>query len=251
MTGAEKVAPLYFDDFVRALESATTLDASKQVLQRSIEALGFVSFDYGHGFLKRPSPISTEDAVFQLHLSTFDWAEYYISQGYQHVDRATLTSLTRATPWLYWDVIGREPENDLQRRMENDVLERVSSGLAIPVHGVGLRFGQMHLGSQLPRTEFERLDREIRPIAALIAAYFHEHVRKLLGRENGAPDLSERERECLLWASRGKTAWEIAAILSISERTARAHIGAALRKLDVRTRTQAVARAIATGLISP
>jgi LuxR family quorum sensing-dependent transcriptional regulator len=62
-------------------------------------------------------------------------------------------------------------------------------------------------------------------------------------------ELTERERACLQWAAQGKTGWEIATILGITERTVKKHLGTAMRKLSAATRTEAVAQAIAKGLL--
>lgn len=62
-------------------------------------------------------------------------------------------------------------------------------------------------------------------------------------------DLNEREVECLTWTARGKTSIEIAAILGVSKRTVDFHIDNACRKLNVASRTQAVAKAITSRLI--
>ena len=69
---------------------------------------------------------------------------------------------------------------------------------------------------------------------------------------SGKPEiqLTEREREVLTWAARGKTSAEIAAILGVRERTVNFHCDRAMRRLDVTNRTQAVAKAIAQGLAS-
>lgn len=61
--------------------------------------------------------------------------------------------------------------------------------------------------------------------------------------------LTPRELECLRWTMDGKTAWEVGAILSITERTAVLHISNAMRKLDCSTKHQAVLKALRLGLI--
>jgi DNA-binding NarL/FixJ family response regulator len=63
--------------------------------------------------------------------------------------------------------------------------------------------------------------------------------------------LNEREVECLTWSARGKTSPEIAAILGLSKRTVNFHIENACRKLNVATRTEAVAKAASGRLIEP
>ena len=61
--------------------------------------------------------------------------------------------------------------------------------------------------------------------------------------------MTEREKEVLTWVGRGKTSAEIAIILGLSERTINFHCDQAMKRLDVINRTQAVAMAIARGLI--
>lgn len=54
--------------------------------------------------------------------------------------------------------------------------------------------------------------------------------------------LSPRERDCLVFVAQGKSDWEIGMILGVSKTTAHTHIENAKRKLDCRTRAQAVVR---------
>ena len=54
--------------------------------------------------------------------------------------------------------------------------------------------------------------------------------------------LSDRQREILHWMHEGKTNWEIAQILSLSELNVKYHINQIFLKLEVRSRAQAVAK---------
>ncbi len=61
--------------------------------------------------------------------------------------------------------------------------------------------------------------------------------------------LTARERECLRWASLGKTTWEIGRLVDISEHTARFHLRNACTKLAATNRQQAIAKAIQLGYL--
>jgi len=63
--------------------------------------------------------------------------------------------------------------------------------------------------------------------------------------------LSARERECLLWVSRGLSSREMAKRLGLSAKTVDFHIANAMSKLEVATRSHAVARAFTLGLLEP
>lgn len=74
-------------------------------------------------------------------------------------------------------------------------------------------------------------------------------------REVGVPtptahfQLSQRETECLQWAARGKTDWEIGQILSLSEKTVNIYIERAKAKYGARSRAQAIALAMSARLL--
>lgn len=61
--------------------------------------------------------------------------------------------------------------------------------------------------------------------------------------------LSVREREILRWAALGKTAAETAIILKLSERTVNFHINNCAKKLHVRTKTQALLKALSLNFL--
>ena len=69
-------------------------------------------------------------------------------------------------------------------------------------------------------------------------------------RKRAFKGLSAREIEVLKWMAAGKTNWEIARIIGVTERTVEFHVSQALRRLNAVTRTQAVAEAFRAKVIS-
>ena len=56
----------------------------------------------------------------------------------------------------------------------------------------------------------------------------------------------------LVWVNRyGKTSWEAAKILGITERTVNFHLNSAIRKTGCKNRYQAIARNVAAGQLRP
>lgn len=66
---------------------------------------------------------------------------------------------------------------------------------------------------------------------------------------NGEISLSERQIEILRWIYKGKTNWEIARILELSEDTVKYHVKYIRAKLGVTNRAQAVAKALSLRII--
>ncbi|MDW9776437.1 hypothetical protein GOA89_32640 [Sinorhizobium meliloti] len=65
------------------------------------------------------------------------------------------------------------------------------------------------------------------------------------------PSLTAREKECICWVAKGKSSWDIGAILGISECTVDSHIKIAMKKLGTGNRMVAAKKAKQLGLIAP
>ncbi len=97
-------------------------------------------------------------------------------------------------------------------------------------------------------------DEVTRVVAALqlFAVHAQEAAMRILlpaSQEAGLPSLTPRELETLRWTMEGKTAWEVAGVLGISERTAVLHANNAMHKLGCVNKHQAVLKALRLGLI--
>lgn len=71
------------------------------------------------------------------------------------------------------------------------------------------------------------------------------------GRLHGCADqrLTIREIEVLKWSAEGKTAGDIAIILSMKERTVHFHVANAVHKMGASNKISAVALAISSGVL--
>jgi DNA-binding CsgD family transcriptional regulator len=81
---------------------------------------------------------------------------------------------------------------------------------------------------------------------------YHE-LRDVCGLQRASPavHLSPRERECLDWVAKGKSAGEMAMIMGLSVETVRDHLKRVRGKLNASTRAQALMRAVELGMIGP
>jgi transcriptional regulator EpsA len=140
-------------------------------------------------------------------------------------------------------------------------LERFrASGLQnIAAHGV-YEYSRQHASyfsfHQMPEPLGERHKR----LLNLLVPHMHITLLRILhnlkSNANVSPahanrTLTVRELEVLAWVCEGKTSTEIASILGIASSTVRNQIQSILVKLRVSTRSQAAAKAIRKGLITP
>ena len=101
-----------------------------------------------------------------------------------------------------------------------------------------------------------RIDRDKRmeAILELVVPHLHQAFLRIAslkvdGDRKVYQTLSLKEKEVLKWLKQGKSTWNISAILKISERTVKFHVGNIMRKLDASSRTHAVAIAIEQRLV--
>ena len=125
------------------------------------------------------------------------------------------------------------------------------SGCSIPCNSYGY-FAVFSIANKTS-TKLSRLNESL-PINHFYANQMLESVLKISVAPTGTikkSDFSKREIECLYWGSEGKTAWEIAQILGISERTVVFHFSNATEKLNAANRQHAISKALLHGIVKP
>jgi DNA-binding CsgD family transcriptional regulator len=126
------------------------------------------------------------------------------------------------------------------------------TGIAMALHLPEGRHFQLGVDRDqpLPRSPAE-LQRVVADLQ-LFAVHAQDAAMRLLlpaTEQAERPALTPRELEALRWTMDGKTAWEVGAILGISERTAVLHVNNAMHKLGCVNKHQAVLKALRLGLI--
>lgn len=126
----------------------------------------------------------------------------------------------------------------------------------VAFHGMGWTNGQLkgYVSFSRVRIPFDNnlalyLDILLPHLLATLARVLANEARNRLDSRRPAGLVTPREVECLAWVRDGKTNDEIAAILGLSMLTVKNHLRHAMKKLVVRTRGQAVAKAIALGFL--
>ncbi len=148
-----------------------------------------------------------------------------------------------------------------QQIPQTETLFRHASKLGIPPEGISYpllapaaRAAALVISAPLPPAEIplflRSYGRDIQTLATLFHAAMIDTERSRRSVTKAELRLiTPREREVLRWAAAGKSYWEIAIILGITERTVRFFMSNARQKLDVVSNTQAIAEAVWRGLI--
>jgi DNA-binding NarL/FixJ family response regulator len=121
-----------------------------------------------------------------------------------------------------------------------DTDERILAAVRAGVQG--------YLLKGVPRDELFRAVRVVFQgeslLQPVVASKLMRHVR-----QPGRDRLTEREMEVLRLLAQGRTNREIAAALTVTERTAKFHVSSILAKLGADNRTEAVSIAVHEGLV--
>lgn len=179
----------------------------------------------------------------------------YRECGYIVIDPGVLYSYSHVVP-AYWDEIYDQtapgtPEHSLLQDLRAYGLR---SGVTLPVHGMNGELSLLNLAwDSVDQCTRVKTGRRIADAMYLAAHLYQSASRVCVHKHSGPPPepLTRREKECLMWCAEGKTSWETAQILSISERTVIFHLQNVNVKLGVSSRQQAVARATVRGIIMP
>jgi LuxR family transcriptional activator of conjugal transfer of Ti plasmids len=142
---------------------------------------------------------------------------------------------------------------DQRRFFEEAASFGIQGGVTMPIRGGFGGIAAFTLASDNRDLRPERLITSSKDVLRLIGLYFHTHLaaRQLTGQTSTVnPVLSQRERQCIAWAARGKTISDTAVLLGISPRTVTFHVENARRKLDATSIAQCVAEALRRRLLT-
>lgn len=154
---------------------------------------------------------------------------------------------TLPVDWSELPKVDRTTRNFFGEAMEFGVRQ---NGVSIPIrdhlHGKAV----LTLNSDLRIHEWRRYKRGILADAIYLGCLIQSDIVAEISSAAPGPRLSNREKEVLKWAAVGKTAWETAQIMTVSNSTVNHHLYNACAKLQVTNKTHAVAKAIRAQIIT-
>jgi DNA-binding CsgD family transcriptional regulator len=234
--------------YLDVMQSATTSDFSFQIV-RFAESLGFKTVTAT--VVTDHTPAYSE---FQTaHNAPADYVAWHEDSGLGSRD-PVMQHCKRAAVPIVWDqqTYVRSGAGDL---WEHQAQFGYSTGIALALHLPAGRHFLLGFDRDRPLSRSARsLTRTVAELQ-LFAVHAQDAAFRLFTPQaqpaaTGVPQLTPRELEALKWTMEGKTAWEVGAIMSISERTAVLHLQNAMHKLGCVNKHQAVLKALRSGLLS-
>lgn len=236
--------------------NASTSDDLKVLLSDVIASLGYRFF--GYHIIKHTALYEHCNARQSVGIFSYpeSWVKQYIAENYSLDDKVIELCLSRKAPFHWRTELKRSTMTAKQQHIMDEAAQAgLVDGYTLPLVS---RDGEIAILTVIPDPQLQNSDRQQynENLLYVIAQFFHVRALRIVMEEQLASKigrrrsfLSGRERETTLWISRGKSSWEVAQILGISEKSVEFYMESVKRKLEAANRTQAVVKALLLGLI--
>jgi DNA-binding CsgD family transcriptional regulator len=239
-------------EIFRFIELSNETKSLERIFDLLIEAASSEGFDRAaYGSVNYRERLRQADHIPQaiIHNYSREWHKSYVERKDWEIDPVLLFApqMVRAFPWKDFferNLISKHQGTFL--RMAEDAGLR--DGVSVPIHSAGGKVSVISFAASESGTVSSAQKRRLEVLASQFHIAFADLSNNSL-MTGEIVSISHRERDCLSWTAEGKSSWDISTILNISESTVNFHIKNAMRKLQTKSRTVAVIRAIRQGII--
>ncbi|UVO33108.1 LuxR family transcriptional regulator [Bradyrhizobium arachidis] len=228
-----------FQRYIDLLSSAEYADGFAEAMTITASELDLPCFAY----LAMPRRAGKKPLVISTY--PYKWVAHYVGSHYERLDPIITRALENTEPFRWGLDLSATSISPEQRQFLAEASEfGIRLGFTLPIHDEDGSVAALTFATDQRRPQFEKCIDLNASVLQLIARCFHSQVRRKLLRQLTIDGivLSPREVECLDWAAKGKSVWEIGLILGISHNTVAHYLRSARDKLGVRKVVQAVAR---------
>jgi LuxR family transcriptional regulator, quorum-sensing system regulator CviR len=238
-------------NFIEILHYAMQAETPDHVRDVLVRFQSHFSFTRALGGLVRLGPDQTFAGFGNVVNASYpdEWLYLYWKNGFAEIDPVFQSALkspgTQHWHEIYQNMSSEKEQEFITTARQFGLRDGITTGSVDQACGVA---------TFCSFASEEALDgKRLVPLVEYLGAYIHMALLKSVPKSLPQTDrcvkgLSSREVTILNWMKNGKTNWEIGKILGVSERTIRFHIESIFSKLEVTSRSQAVATAIEHGL---
>lgn len=234
--------------FAHIIEATGNADDMTTAMKAVTHELGFQYFALTH----HVDIVAMGGSAIRIHDYPAQWADYYDSQALGVSDPVHRASHVTSIGFCWSKMPRMIPLTARDRRILALGCEQgIGDGFTVPAHVPGEARGSCSFANEAGRPMPENM----LLLAQLAGAFAFEGARRLWSARGHLPDepvpvLTDRQRDCLLWAARGKSDWEISRILGVSEETVARHIKQGCERYGVNKRTLLAIRALFDGTLT-
>ena len=232
------------EEFMQVVNATRGMADLATALSEMTRRMGFRHFALTHHV-----DVDAAHPMIRLHTYPDRWVEYFDRNRLSLSDPVHRVSQRRNTVFRWSQLSGLIQLTPA----DHELLELARGhglvdGFTVPANVAGEAHGSCSFAVG-PDTEMP----DEAMLAQLAGLFAFEGARRIWLARNGPgkpqPRLTDRQRDCLIWAARGKTDWEISRILGISQETVVQHLKQARDRYGVQKRTSLLIRALFNGTI--
>ncbi|WP_421896403.1 helix-turn-helix transcriptional regulator [Marinoscillum sp.] len=239
--------------FIEATNAAKSSEEVFLLFQNALKKLGYDRLCYSL-ITDHPS-LGLEAGHGVMRNYSEDWMKHYVQKSYEKIDPVPKYCFSTNKPFTWeWVINSLELSNDEKTVMNEAQEAKLLDGIAIPIYGINGEIAGVGMASSAGQTG---INKDMLCKIRALAFQFHLAYTEKESQEQEQIQclqniqLTDREREILLWAAEGKSDATIADLIGVSYPTVRFHLNNIYKKLDANERTFAVVKAIRNGLILP
>jgi len=246
-----------FSSFSEQLQGSRTLDECWEAYRKLMENFGFIEMFYGLDMAsKKTEYVGNIESLISTYRNEFLselLKPYYLKNDY------TIYWCENSERVLNWSNV--ELEDITRGQLDVAVLSwdfKIVNGLSVPlrIDGHTNSWGGVGLSATgMEDDEFNVVLKEYGELVCRLTYLFHQRVQSLpfLLKHKGTYDrmieLTPEEKDCLLYSSCGYQISEIADKLNKKKRTVELYMKNAREKLNAKTTTHAISKAILLGYL--
>lgn len=232
-------------EFIAAITAARSPEELRDALLAICRAMGFTYFALSHHVdVARVGP-----RAIRVHNYPEAWADYYDRNALGVLDPVHRASHVTCFGFRWSNMAEMIPLTPRDRLILAQGEEQgIGDGFTIPANVPGEAGGSCSFANPVGVP----IDESMLLLAQIVGQCAFEGARRLwaIRKRNALPVvLTDRQRDCLLWTSRGKTDSEAGQILGISEETVARHIIHANARYGVGKRASAMVLALFDGTL--
>jgi len=227
-------------EFIHTFEEMSDVQDLQNQFTKALKPLGFDKHTC-LSFVDLNNPPTNSMLLFCF---PEEWVAHYKKERYFKDDVVLKTIYRTVKPCLWQDIEILDNQNE---KIFSEALEfGIKNGMTIPIILPGHYPSTINIAG-----EHRDLDPKAYHAAHLMAIHYHHALLRIGDQCYRPPILTNRQSQCLYWATKGKSDLDIGEIMSISPRTVNYHIELVREKFNVRTRAQVIAITTSCGITFP
>ncbi len=244
----------HFDEYLDGLQQCPTEDALIAHFNKAAKAIGYAGLNIFYGYMDDRGRVTPELGGYDYSTLPASLVETYDQEEWFSVDPLLAYESRSIVPFTTASAFADATPGSVTETMWHAMLDfKIEHELNIPVRRAdGAGQISLHMAER-GQDAFKHFQETLPLVHTIMTAFYGVFENRFLHQSplflTPENPFTPREKDCLKWVAQGLSSSDIAENLNVSVRTAKFHVENAMKKIDAKTRAEAVAIALTRGLI--